>query len=196
MQDLNQDFEGVLICDLCSRVPDLGNELVVNCFPSAGSLRKFSSNFKVLNESHRTDLFSRAWRKNLLSAIRETPDFSVQHIYSLVWQPTFDYFVALLDSLISLRIKLSDVDKKFKEHETTLEPQLFRLFSGLKKCQGVACLSHHLIERPLHRIQKYWHLCRYRKGADVFLELKEVLNLQKGDFKIVETFSRDVIPLI
>ena len=191
MNDLNRDFEKVPICALCIRDPDLGNDLVVKCFPSAGTLRNFSSNFKVLNKSHHTDLFSRAWRKNLLSAIRETPDFSVQHIISQVWQPTFDYFITLLDSLVSLKIKLSDVDKIFKEHEKTLKTQLENLLLGLKKCQ--VNTGHRQINIPLSRIQQYWHLCRYRHGADVFLELKKVLNLQKGDFRIVETFSRDVI---
>ena len=195
--DLNQNFEEVPICELCIRDPNLGNKLVVKCFPSAGTLRHFSSNFKVLNESHRTDLFSRAWRRNLHYTIRKTDNFSVEHIHSLVWQPTFDYFVELFDSLLSLRIKLSTVDKLFKEHEKNLETQLSNLFFGLKKCTGDfnTGLRHHIVD-PLHRIQRYWHLCQYHNGADVFLELKEVLNLQKGDFKIVETFSRDVIPIV
>lgn len=191
-KNLKQNFEEVPICDLCARDPDLDNDLVVKHFPSAGTLRKFSSKFKVMMNEARTDLFSKAWRKNLVSAIRETPDFSLQHVYSKVWKPTFDHFVALLDSLLSLRMKLSDVDKIFKQHEKTLATQLASLYTGVKKCQEGVSTSRREINIAVDRIQNYWHLCRCGNGADVFLELKELLNLQKGDFRIVETFSQDV----
>ena len=38
----------------------------------------------------------------------------------------------------------------------------------------------------------YWKLCEYRHGANIFLQLRDVLDLQGGDFSIVETFANTV----
>ena len=112
-----------------------------------------------------------------------------------VWMPAFRKCQQLLDELKDGSITLSDVDKHFKGMEgmeAKLETDLKCLFCGINECLK-ASKDYTWIHKAVARIRDYWRLCDYRKAADSFLELKNALNLTKGDFTDVERISKEVI---
>jgi len=108
-----------------------------------------------------------------------------------VWLPAFRNCKSLLQELHDHSMKLGQIDRCFKQHEHDLEMQLTNLFTGVNACLGVT-KSGAWIAGVVRRIHDYWHFCNYRKAANVFLELKKALNLQKGDFSDVETLATKV----
>ena len=164
---------------------------MIMCFQSAGTLTDFASHFQLLTTTYGSDLFSKTWSKNLRCAARDIPEFSVAHVHHHVWKPTLDHFVNLIHSLVSLTIKLSDVDNYFKDQED-LDTQLNNVFHGVGECTDTNHEDPTPIRTALAAIRNYWRFCDYCNGADVFLELRKVLNLQKGDFNLVEKFVTNV----
>ena len=111
-------------------------------------------------------------------------------IKSKVWDPAFDTCQSLLEMLHDRSMKLADIDRHFR-HKSDLEKQLGDLLAGVNACLGEK-KSGAWIKGVVHRIHDYWHLCNYRKAASAFLDLREALNLQKGDFSDVEKLSSEV----
>ena len=154
-------------------------------------LLNFAVNFELLAMKYGSDLFSKTWRENLMCAVRDKPEFSIDHVHHHVWKPTLDHFIHLIDSVVYLTIKLSDVDKYFKGQEN-LDTHLVNLFHGVRECMEREHDDLKPIRTALNAISDYWHFCAYRNGADVFLELKNVLELTEGDFNLVQNFATDV----
>ena len=142
----------------------------------------------------RSNLFVRPLEKKLKSVIASNSEteVSISDIFSLVWKPTFEHCVTLLESLADLTIKLAAVDKYLKEFSETLDTQVKILSDGISECTKKAGDPTRL-NLALIRVQNYWKLCEYRHGADVFLRLRDVLELQRGDFSDVERFSTEVL---
>ncbi len=162
------------------------------CFLSAGSLLKFAGEFEVVSgQKYGSNIFIEIWRRNLQQAITDNAELSVDDIYLAVWQPCLGECRNLLQSLLDLTMKLSDVDIVLGPHQARLETQLQLLFKGIaeitKKSEDPS-----LIERAARRIRDYWNLRQYQEGADTFLRLKDSLRLTKGDFQLVERLSQQV----
>ena len=188
--ELQTDFSKESICTLCVR--NENDKLQLICFLSAGSLLKFANEFKVVSgQKYSNDLFSDLWKTTLLNARANSPDLTLDNIYSLVWQPCIQQCQQLLDSLMDMSIKLSDVDDLLWPHNVRLETQLHSLFKGINEITQKKPSSS-LIDRATQRIRNYWALRKYKKGADIFLKLKDSLGLTQGDFRQVERLSQQV----
>ena len=173
--------------DLCARDAKTGHIQLV-CFKSAGNLLDFVVNFCELNGS---ELFSTFWREAMSIAIRDNPDLTLNSIYQMVWQPCLDKCKQLLMSLSDLSIKLFDIDYIFRGHMENIEPQLYALFKGISLCTTEQ-FDWRWIEKAVDKIKQYWDLCCYRKVANVFLGIRDSLDLEGGDFSLVEKLSKEL----
>lgn len=161
------------------------------CFQSASSLSDFAAQFMLLTGRYGSDLFLKTWNTKLDCAVQDIPEFSIAHVHHHVWKPTLNSLVKLIDSVVSLTIKLSEVDDYFKGQES-LDTQLNNLFHGVSQCVNREHEDVTPIHRALDAIHDYWLFCEYCNGADIFLKLRTTLNLQEGDFSLVEKFATNV----
>ena len=189
-RELDREYGEVNLSDLCRRDPETKQVQLV-CFKSAGSLSNFAEGFFVLSQKHGSELFNTAWREAMSVAVKDNPDLTLDNVYPLVWQPCLDWCKQLLLSLSNLSMKLVDVDKVFKDHKDNIDTQLLALSKGVSDCTREQ-FDWRLIERAIKRIGQYWELCRYREGANIFLRIRDSLNLRNGDFSLVEKLSKEV----
>ena len=191
-RELNRDYGEVNLNELCRQNTET-KELQLCCFKSAGSLSVFAQDFYVLNKKHGSEFFSAAWNEAKSVAIGENPDLTVDDVHPLMWQPCLGKCKQLLQSLSDLSMKLVDVDLVFKSHKANIDTQLLALFKGISDCtRGSEQFNWGLVEKAIRRIRQYWELCRYRKGASIFLGIRDSLGLEGGDFSLVEKLSKEV----
>ena len=184
------DYGEVDLNDICTRDAETKCVQLV-CFKSAGSLLDFVENFSVLSQKHGSELFSMFWREGMSIAIRDNPDLTLDSIHPMVWQPCLGKCKQLLMSVSDFSMKLIDVDHIFKDHRENIHPQLYALFKGLSLCTREN-FDWTQIEKAIEKIKQYWDLCRYRKGANIFLRIRDSLDLEGGDFSLVEKLSKEV----
>ena len=184
------DYGEVNLNDICTRDAETKRVQLV-CFKSAGSLLDFIENFSVLSQKHGSELFSMFWREAMSIAIRDNPDLTLDSIHPMVWQPCLGKCKQLLTSLSDLSMKLVDVDHIFRDHRENIHHQLYTLFKGLSLCIREK-FNWTQIENAIEKIKQYWDLCRYRKGANIFLGIRDSLGLEGGDFSLVEKLSKEV----
>ena len=188
--ELETDINRMFINTLCVRNEDDSIQLI--CYLSAGSLLKFANEFEVITGArHCSEIFLDVWRKTLRLAVADNPQLSLRDIYASVWQPSVEQCKSLLDSLLDLSMKLSDVDANLEHHQTHLETQLHLLFKGMAEIT-MKPGNPSLIDKAARRVREYWNLRRYQEGADTFLKVKNTLGLTKGDFRLVERLSQQV----
>ena len=186
------DYGDFNLSDLCRRDPET-KQLQLVCFKSAGTLSNFAQDFYVLSKRHGSELFSTTWNEAKSIAIRANPDLTLDDVYPSMWQPCLAKCIQLLTSLSDLSMKLVDVDLVFKGHKDNIDTQLLLLFKGVSDCaRDAEQFDWGKIERAIGRIRKYWNLCRYRKGANIFLGIRASLGLEGGDFSLVEKLSKEV----
>ena len=189
--ELKKNINKVAISTMCVR-NEKGDKKVI-CFLSAGSLLKFASDFEVVSgQKYGSDMFIETWKRHLQQAITDDAELSLDNIFQIVWQPCVEECRKLLQSLIELTMKLSDVDIILGHHKARLETQLQLLFKGITEITKKSD-NPSLIDRAARRIRDYWNLRRYQEGADTFLRLKNSLGLIRGDFRLVERLSQQVI---
>ena len=171
----------------------MGQKIRVLCFQSAGSLIVLADKFYIMTQKHTSGLFDTEWKAAVEAAFRSSTGaaLTLADIHSKVWDPAFRNCQSLLQELYDRSMKLARIDVCFKRHELDLEMQLTNLFSGVNACLGEP-KNGTWIRGVVHHIDDYWHLCNYRKAASAFLDLKESLNLQKGDFSGVEKLATEV----
>ncbi len=115
-----------------------------------------------------------------------------------VWAGAFQECQKLLEAVRIRTIKLSKVDKQFKPYrQSNLDTLLLNLHQGVCQCTGVSPANKkkeaEFICSAVGRMRSYWDLCNYRDTANVFLKIKDALNLTKGDFRDVEKLSKEVL---
>ena len=189
-QELHKDLGQEKINTLCVRE---GHKVRVTCFPSAASLIIFADKFYIMTQKHTSDLFDSEWKAAMNAAIQSSAGtaLTLADIHSKVWVPAFCSCQSLLQELHDNSMKLAHIDVCFRQHERDLKLQLTSLFAGVNACLGES-KSEAWIGEAVLRIQDYWRLCNYRNAANAFLDLKEALNLQKGDFSDVEKLATEV----
>ena len=176
------------IADLCECEE---GQFHIKCFEAATPLNDFAEHFLIMMKI-RSNLFIRPLEKKVKQVVNASTNPTISDIHTSIWKPTFDHCQQLLHSLIDQTIMLADVDKHFKPFEAQLETQVTNLATGIGDCVKLKPDSSK-IKLALDRVRNYWKLCQYREGADVFLRLRDVLNLKDGDFKEVELFSTEVL---
>ena len=189
-EELHKNFSKEKINTLCVRE---GQKVRIICFQSAGSLKIFADKFYIMTQKHPSDLFVTGWRAAMNAAVRSSAGaaLTLADIHSKVWEPAFCNCQSLLQDLHDRSMKLSRIDVCFKRHESDLDMQLTNLFAGVNACLGETT-SGAWIKGVVYRVHNYWHLRNYREAASAFLDLKKVLNLQKGDFSDVEKLATEV----
>ena len=188
--ELRKDINKAAISKMCVRNEKDDVQLI--CFLSAGSLLKFTNEFQVVSgQKYGNDLFTEIWRGAVRQAITDNPQLTLDDIYASVWQPSLEQCRRLLESLMDLSMKLSDVDIILKPHQARLETQLQLLFKGMNEI-ALKYENPPLVDRAARRVRDYWNLRRYQEGADTFLKLKNTLGLTTGDFRLVERLSQQV----
>lgn len=128
------------------------------------------------------------------SAVSTLHTVTLNDILPHVWTPCFQRCKDILESMVSLQIKLSEVEKYFNKHEFghNLETQLNNLFKGLNECKAnLKGVTVDNLNVAAQLIRQYWNLCQYRHVANIFLNLRDVLNLH-GNFYPVERLSSKV----
>ena len=186
-RDLHKDFSETRIIDLCECE---GETFRIKHFKAAIPLNDFAEHFLSMM-TKRSNLFIRPLETKMKHVLRNNADLTIASIHTLIWKPTFGHCHHLLQSLSDQTIKLADVDKHFRDFDDQLETQVSNLAAGIGECVKMPSIQP-TTQLALRRVRNYWKLCEYRDGADVFLNLRDALNLQKGDFKDVEKFSTEV----
>ena len=187
--ELKKDINKEAINKMCMR--NEKDDIQLICFPSAESLLKFAGKFQIIcGQKYGNALFTKIWRRNLQQAISDN-ELTLNNIFQTVWQPCIKECRMLLQSLMDLTMKLSDVDSVLEPHRAHLETQLKLLVDGMTEI-SIKFDNPSLIDRAYRRVREYWNLRQYQKGADTFLRLKDSLGLAKGDFQLVERLSQKV----
>ena len=189
-ENLSRDYTEENMSKLCRRHPE-SNEVQVVCFGSAGTLDIFADKFCVLSSKHGSDLFHAAWKNALVTALKINTDLKLNDLYQMVWQPCIECCKQLLKSLSDLSIRVSDIDQVFKDHRDNLDTQLLLLCKGITETTE-EMFERSLIEKAIKKIMQYWELCRFQLGAKIFLEIRDSLGLDTGDFSLVEKLSKEV----
>lgn len=190
--ELGEDYGEVDLKNLCTRDAKTRDVKLV-CFKSAGSLLNFAEDFCILNhdQKHSSELFSTFWREAMSIAIIDNPNLTLDGIHHLVWQPCLGMCKQLLTSLSNLSMNLVDVDHIFRNHREKIYSQLSALSKGISICTSER-FDWDLIEKAIEKIKQYWELCHYRRGANIFLRIRDSLGLGGGDFSLVEKLSKEV----
>ena len=185
--ELRKDIDKELINTMCVR-NEKDSSIQLICFHCAGSLLEFAKDFQIFSGS---EIFLSIWKRTLQQAITDNPQLSLNNVYDSVWQPSLKQCRKLLESLIDLSMKLSDIDTDLQPYCNRLDTQLELLYNKMAETtQKSRDLSQ--IKQAARRVRDYWNLCQYQKGADTFLKLKNSLGLTKGDFQLVEKLSQKV----
>ena len=168
-------------------------KIKIICFKSAGCLSDFAGRFYLMSEEYSSNLFTVRWKEAMKVVFRNSAGASptLADIHSKVWVTAFDSCQSLLDELHDRSMKLAHIDKHFMDHKSDLENQLERLFKGVNACHGEK-RSATWIRDVVHHIRDYWLFRNYQKAASIFLDLKEALNLQNEDFRVVKKLATEV----
>lgn len=180
---LDGNFHDQNIISLWNRNDE--GKVVVTCFQSGGSLLNFAEDFSCISSS---TLFKDQWSIAMLNA--SVHELTLDGLYCSVWQPCLKKCHQLIQSLIDMSIKLSEVDKYLKIHDVDFDKHIEVLYREVNKTIRVSGSSQSLNE-ALRKVHHYWNLCRYHEGATIILELKNSLGLI-GDFTEVEMLSQEV----
>ena len=168
-----------------------GTEVDVICFPKAAPLLSFAWMFDVLNKQVNSSIFHTTWKNNIQRALIIKPNLCITDIEEHVWKPTFKHCRDLLYMLKDMSITLSDVDKYFKKNGDELEHELNSLCRGVSMCLGKN-EEFSWIHLSVVRIGQYRKLRSYCEAANLFLKLRDSLNLKNGSFTDVEKIAAKV----
>ena len=163
--------------------------LKLSCLHDAKPLDSFVDHFGIM-QSKGSNLFLLPLRQNMKQVLLKT-GLSVADIYPQIWKPTFLHCQKLLNGLASLQMTLSSVDLYLKPCKKNLKAEVKSLAAGLKRCSVVVPDSR-TIDLALSKVTDYWRICEYQGGAQVFLDLRKVLNLEGGDFSRILKLAANV----
>ena len=183
-KELEEDYGHQNINNLC-KVVDHNFQLC--CLQSAKPLDSFVDQFAnlMMIQNKSPILFIRVLDKKVREALARSDALTINDIHSNIWQLAFTFCHQLVNSLADQSIKLSFVDKHLKNFSSSLLNDLENLTKALGKCsQCVPKFSE--LDVAVKRVEDYWRLCKYQDGAQVFLQLRDVLNLT-GDFEFIES---------
>ena len=176
------------ICDLC-HFKD--GSFTLLRYQEAKPFDVFVDHFHIMLHSDKnTELFSHPLDKRLRETVLSKTNLTLDDIYTEIWQPVFEECCELIKTLIDLSMKLSYVDTHLKMYSENLEEVVEDLADGINRCLNKRSNKHQL-QKALQSIRNYWSLVEYQAGAQVFLQLRDVLGL-KGNFDVIEKFSSQV----
>ena len=187
--ELKKDINKEAISTMCVR--NEKDDIQLKCFPSAVSLLMFAGEFEVISgQKYGNDFFNEIWRRNLQQAVTNN-ELTLNDVFQTVWQPCIKECRMLLQSLMDLTMKLSDVDVILEPHRVRLEIQLKLLVDAMTAI-SIKFENPSRIDKASRRVREYWNLRQYQQGASTFLRLKDSLGLTTGDFQLVQKLSQQV----
>ena len=187
-KELEQDFGCRKIKDLCQME---GETFKLSCFEAAKPLDSFVDHFGIMYRRS-SNLFVLPLNRKMKEVLVVNPGVTINEIYTLIWRPVFEQCEKLLDDLATHQITLATVDHRLKPHASTLEPDIINLAVGMHKCLNTPTAPNYTTLRgAMSKVEDYWKICEYQDGAQVFLHLKEVLQLS-GDFVLIQMFASSV----
>ena len=187
IEELQFDYTNCLISKLCVRRE---GRIEVVCFTVASPLLSFAWKFHEMHKERNSVLFLRMWQDNVKKALARCTNLNIGDIEKEVWMPTFQYCQALLNQLENMSIALCDVNHLLAS-DCELEYELKALSLGVSTCNGGDYCSNEWIPSVLSRIKDYNKLHNYCAAANIFIDLRNSLQLQ-GDFKDVESIAAEV----
>ena len=189
--ELGKDYRFCKINALCRRT-DPNIEVV--CFVKAAPLLSFAWKFDVMTKQIISTIFDATWHSVMHQALTSNPNLSISDVDGQVWRPAFQHCDKLLVELHSQSMNLFDVDRYFSMMSgPELELELKALLSGVNMCVRQASRPNvDWICQRVKQIMVYRKLNAYCFAANLFLELRDVLNLTEGDFSDVERISAEV----
>lgn len=186
--EIRKDYSQEPINSLCYQCPS--QKVQFMCFESADPLQLMLSNFYVLCDKHRSDLFQHIW----ISKLNDVNDtLTIPDVVTKIWDPVFSECCQLIESVYSRSIKLKDVDRLFKciERES-ITNHLKNLFLAIESCRNRRQpVSFSWINIAVERIKLYWSLCEKAEAANIVLDLKDRLQLT-GKFNLIEKVAYQI----
>ncbi len=183
------DYSNHMIQSLCR---NNNGTVEILCFKSAASLTPFAANFHIMSGS---ELFLVFWRSKMDTIFGSGPTGALDSMVH-VWTSAFQGCQQLLKVIQDQSIKLEDVDTQL-HHRQNLETQVLKLHNCICHCHRISSATKNReakdIRSALGRVHAYWDLCNYQTTANVFLKIRDALNLGKGDFRDVEKLSKQVL---
>ena len=174
----------------------MNNTFQLCCLQSARSLDPFVDHFAIMMKTSPL-LFVRALDNKVQEVLaRKDVDLTIGDIHVKIWQPVFTFCQQLINKLADQSIPLSLVDEHLKTEPFSLSllNHLNALTTAIRNCsQQVATFSK--LEDAVKKVKDYWGLCDYRDGAQVFLQLRDLLKL-KGNFEFIESRFSLQVPYI
>jgi len=190
--ELDANIDDCKLSELCYQKDEI---VTLKFYKNAHCLDVFAKQFDIMTNRNRTSLFIRPLEKKLRKLINSSLEsesmIKISELFPLVWELTFKDCQQLLFTLADHSIKLAHCDQHLKEFNENLETQLDLLFKGLHECEPLP-IEYPTIQASIVQVRNYWKICEYRQGADIFLKLRDVLELEKGDFTDVEKFGTEV----
>ena len=174
----------------------MNNTLQLLCLQSAKSLDPFVDHFAIMMKTSPL-LFVRALDNKVQEVlVRKDVDLTIGDIHAKIWQPVFTFCQQLINNLADQSIPLSLVDEHLKTEpfSPSLLNHLNTLTTAIRNCsQQVPTFPK--LEDAVKKVKDYWRLCDYRDGAQVFLQLRDLLKLN-GDFELIESRFSLQVPYI
>ncbi len=183
-KELEQDFGCRKIKDLCQVE---GETFKMSCLEAAKPLDSFVDHFGIMHSNLFIQSLNRKMKQVLVN-----PGVTINEIYTLIWRPVFEQCQQLLHDLATHQITLATVDHCLTPHASTLVPDIMNLAVGMHKCLKTPTAPNYgTLRCAMSKVEDYWKICEYQDGAQVFLCLKEVLQLS-GDFALIQMFASSV----
>ncbi len=158
------------------------------CFKSAASLVSFAADFRTMTGS---EIFQEYWRASMDEISRSCPLITLDSIVD-VWRNAFQRCQQLVNEIKDQSMKLEDVDRKLHQGKD-LETHVLKLHDCLCQCSRISPVKEAKdVRNALGRVRAYWDLRNYHITANVFLKIRDALELTKGDFRDVEKLSNQV----
>ncbi len=160
----------------------------LSCLEIAKPLDSFVDHFDIMYRRS-SNLFVQPLKQKKKEVVLNS-NLTINDIYPLIWQPIFEHCQKLLNHLATHQITLTTVDHHLKPHAATLESDVFNLATGMHKCLNTTP-DFTVLRSALSKVEVYWRICEYHDGAQVFLNLRNVLQLT-GDFNLIQMFAVSV----
>ena len=165
----------------------------VHCFPAAAPLETCMSQFWIMSQECRSNIFSECWRERLTTAVREKAILTLEDIVPKLWTPVFARCEELLKQLMDHSLSLPTVDKLFKGNQAKIiMDHIMQFYKGVEMCHGRKEVNDfQWIKGVVDHMEQFWQLSGYAEAAQAFLKLRDTLKLS-GDFQLVANVAFQV----
>ena len=186
LEEIKQDHFDCPIKTLC-RAEESSQDVQYLCFKAAQPLAQILPAFHNLSIQYPSELFQQVWMSQLRTVASEKQALTIGEVVVKIWKPVFEDCCHLIDSVQSLTITLTSVNRHFHSL-TDRQHHLELLFKATEACSRRQVESTTWIRRAIDCMHLYWNLCEQAEAAKTVMELKENLKL-KGNFEMIESVA-------